>query len=125
MARLRSEFLERIEAFCDRIVDVAEELDSQKRSKRVVDQIIGAGTSVGANTFEADEGMSKADFIRCLAIAVKELNEARFWIRLVGRRSWIKPGRLGGLEAECVELKKILGTMIARSKGRTTNASSI
>lgn len=71
---------------------------------------------MGANVFEADEAMSRADFCKCLGIAVKELNEVRFWIRLVARHGWVKAERLGDLEGECLQLKKVLGSMVARSK---------
>ena len=118
MARLQESFLERIEAFCDRAVEVANALEQRKVSRRVVDQILACGTSVGANVFEADEAMSAADFVKCLCIATKELNEFRFWIRLSSRRDWIRGERLLPLEQESVEIKKIFGTMISRSKRR-------
>jgi four helix bundle protein len=40
------------------------------------------GTSIGANTEEAEEGQTKPDFIAKLSIARKEAREARFWLRL-------------------------------------------
>jgi four helix bundle protein len=86
VGRLTKDFLERIESFCDRAVGVSEELGKRKVSLRIVDQALASGTSVGANVFEADEAMSSADFVKCLAIATKELNEFRFWLRLAGRR---------------------------------------
>lgn len=81
--------------------------------------MIGSGTSVGANVFEADEAMTKADFVKCLCIACKEINETRFWLRFVARRGWVKADRLTSLESECNELKKVFGTMIARTKDPT------
>lgn len=118
MARLQESFLERVERFTDRVVVVADALDDRKVSKRIVDQLLGSETSVGANVFEADEAMSRPDFVKCLCIATKELNETRFWLRLAVRHEWIKPPRLTPLIEETIELKKILGAMIARSKRR-------
>jgi len=115
---LQESFLERVEAFCDRAVEVANALEQRKVSRRVVDQVLACGTSVGANVFEADEAMSTADFVKSLCIATKELNEFRFWIRLSSRREWIRAERLQPLEQESVEIKKIFGTMISRSKRR-------
>lgn len=106
MARLQPELLMRVEAFADRMLDLASALAKAKVHARVIGQLVGCGTAVGANVFEADEAMSRADFCKCLAIAVKELNEARFWIRLVARQGWVASRRLTGLEAECVELKE-------------------
>lgn len=116
MPRLRVEFLERVESFCDRVLDLTDALERQRRPKRIVDQVSAAGTSVGANLFEASQAMSKPDFCRCCAIAAKELSETMFWLRLVARREWVKPKLLDNLEAECLELQKIIGTMIARTK---------
>lgn len=74
MPQLRSEFLERVEGFCDRVVDMAEALAEKRHPRRIVDQMVASGTSVGANVCEADEAMTKADFVKCLCITVKELN---------------------------------------------------
>lgn len=119
MGRLKPELLERAESLCDRVLDVSDALAIDGRSRRVLDQIVGCGSSIGANLFEADESMSRADFVRCLSIVNKELNEVRFWLRLVARRGWIAAGRLDGLLAECEELKRIIGSMIARTKKRS------
>ena len=118
VGRLELEFLDRIERWCDRVLSVSETLEKQGRSRRITDQIIGSGTSVGANIFEADEAMSTKDFIKCTAIALKELNETRFWIRLITRQSWIAPDRLESFLDETNELRKILGSIIARTKQR-------
>ena len=116
MGRLNADFLERVESFCDRVVHVAAALNDEKTSRRIIDQLIGCGTSVGANVFEADEAVSRADFRRCLGIASKELSETRFWLRLIGRHNWLPAARLDGLEQETMELLRILGAMIVRSK---------
>ncbi len=120
MGRLSEDFLARIEKFCDRVVDVAESLSGQKKLNRVVDQMMGSGTSVGANTFEADEAMSRADFAKTLCIAIKEINETRFWLRLVGRRRWIQPERLSSLQTEAKELKLILGSMVSKTRKKAS-----
>jgi len=78
MARLDASLLERVECFADRMLDVADALESRHVRVRLIEQIAAAGTSVGANQFEADEAMSRADFCKCLGICAKELNECRF-----------------------------------------------
>jgi four helix bundle protein len=113
--RIDPELIARFQGFCDRMVRVAEVLDRARRSKRIVEQVMGAGTSVGANLFEADEALSRKDFAKCLGIAIKELNETRFWLGLIGRQNWIKPSRLEPLEREAFELKRILGAMLTRT----------
>lgn len=116
MPRLRGETLERMDAYADRILDVTDALSDQGRSPRIVHQIIGAGTSVGANIYEASEAMSRADFNKCLAIAVKELNECHFWLKLCLRRGWFAPTKLSPLLTETIELKTMFGAMLGRSR---------
>jgi four helix bundle protein len=116
MGRLRAEFLERVEVFGSRMIDLAVAIRRKVPSQRIVDQMIGSGTSVGSNVFEADEAMSMADFIKCVGISVKEVNESRYWIRMTARKGWVASKRLGSLEAECLELKRFMGAMIANGK---------
>lgn len=123
MGRLQEEFLVRVEELADRVLDVAEALAKQRRPQRIVSQIIGAGTSIGANVFEADEAMSRADFCRCLNIALKELNETRFWIRLLIRRGWLPADSLQSMQAECMELKCIMGAILTRTRGASKRDS--
>jgi four helix bundle protein len=113
---LHAEFLDRVERFADRVLDVTDALEFKRVSRRIMDQVAASGTSVGANTFEADEAMSRKDFCKALGIANKELNETRFWLRLFVRREWLAPARLGDLLTEAEELKKIVGAMIAKTR---------
>jgi four helix bundle protein len=116
MGRLPDEFLSRIESFADRVLDVVEVLEATKCPRRLIEQMAAAGTSVGANAFEADEAMSRPDFVKTLSIVNKELNETRFWLRLVTRRGWIPATRLTDLLVEAETLKRIIGAMIARTR---------
>jgi len=118
MGRLDHDILERTEKFAHRVVDVADVLAEQRRSRRVVDQLVGSGTSAAANLFEADEAMSRADFCKCLAIVVKELNETAFWLRFTATRAWIEAHRLEPLITECSELKRVFGSMLARVRNK-------
>lgn len=116
MGRLDEDLLNRAEQLCDRVLNVCDAIEKQGRSARIVSQMTGSGTAIGANLFEADEAMSRPDFVRCLAIANKELNETRFWIRLISRRSWLPNDRLESLEADLCGMKRVIGAMIARTK---------
>ena len=116
MGRLQQTFLMRVEDFSSAMVDVAERLVRDKRFLRVADQIAACGTSVGANSYEADEAMSRADFVKTMCIVTKELNESRFWLRLCVRREWLAPSESGPLQIEAAELKSICGAIISRTR---------
>src|SRR4030043_34553 len=46
-------------------------------------QLIRASGSVGANYIEANESLSKKDFIMRIKICRKEVKESRYWLRLI------------------------------------------
>ncbi|MEX2219601.1 MAG: four helix bundle protein [Phycisphaerales bacterium] len=113
---MQPKFLDRVDSFADRVLDVVDKIADCCRSGRIVDQMSGAGTSVGANVYEADEALSRPDFCKCLGIALKELNETHYWLRLVARRKWVGPGTLDDLLGEATEIRRVMGSMIARTR---------
>lgn len=118
MRRLDDKFLIRTKRFSHRMVDVAETLERGSKSKwvvgRIVSQMVGAGTSVGANTREADEAVSRPDFCKALGTVLKELSESRFWLEFVGERNWIRSARLKDLLREADELTRLFSVIVAR-----------
>ena len=114
--RLKPEFVVRVESFSDRCIAVAEQLDEDHRFRRLVEQLAASGSAVGANLAEADEAMSTKDFRKSLGIAVKELVETRFWLRMVIRRGWLSASRLDPLLAELAEIKLIVGALLSKTK---------
>jgi four helix bundle protein len=128
MARLQPELLSRTKRFAHRVVDVAEAIarsgSTARIRARIVDQIVGCGTSVGANTREAAEAMSRSDFCKSIAIVLKELGECRFWLEFVTEREWVPPARMKPLLAELDELAKIFNTILARSRNPKATKST-
>ncbi|MCC6970380.1 MAG: four helix bundle protein [Phycisphaerales bacterium] len=116
MGRLQPELLLRIESLAVRALDVVDALEAAAVSRRVLDQLTGCGTAVGANVFEADEALSRADFCKCIGIALKELSETLFWLRIIAHRRWIEPSRLDAIQAEAAELKRVLGAILSKTR---------
>ncbi|MEW6305418.1 MAG: four helix bundle protein [Verrucomicrobiota bacterium] len=50
---------------------------------RLIDQLVGAGTSVGGNYCEASESVSKKDFLNIIARCAKEAKESKFFLRMI------------------------------------------
>ncbi len=63
------------------ILDYCEQLESKKKYI-VARQLLKSGTSIGANTREAQNAESKADFIHKFKIAAKEADETQYWLLL-------------------------------------------
>jgi four helix bundle protein len=48
----------------------------------IANQLLKSGTSIGANLHEAQNAESRADFIHKIKIALKELEETKYWLLL-------------------------------------------
>lgn len=49
----------------------------------LIDQLLRAGTSIGANVIEAKASSSTKDFIRFYQIALKSANETQYWLSIL------------------------------------------
>lgn len=71
-------------------------------------QLLRAGTSIGANNAEACNAVSKADFKSKSFIALKEARESLYWIDLLHRNGYLDDIQYNSIHADCEELVKIL-----------------
>jgi four helix bundle protein len=74
---------ERTACFGEMIVGFAKKIPRSPVNNRLIDQLVGAGTSVGANYCEADDGVSKPDFKHRIGTCRKEARETKFFLRMV------------------------------------------
>jgi four helix bundle protein len=74
---------ERTARFGEAIIRFAKKIPRNPVNNRLIDQLVGCGTSVGGNYCEADERVSKKDFRNCIARCAKEAKETRFFLRMV------------------------------------------
>ena len=79
-------------------------------------QLVKASGSVGANYIEANEALSKKDFIVRIKICRKEAKESRYWLRLVDTQDREELGKERDiLVNEAMELTKIFGSILTKS----------
>ena len=76
-------------------------------------QLLRAGTSIGANNSEACNAISKADFKSKSFIALKEARESLYWIDLLHRNGYLDDKQYQSIYNDAEELVKIL---VARCK---------
>ena len=74
---------ERTTRFGEQLILFARKIPWGPVNNRLIDQVVGAGTSVGANYCEADDGVSRADFKHRISICRKEARETKFFLRMV------------------------------------------
>jgi len=80
-------------------------------------QLVRASGSVGANYIEANEALSKKDFVMRLKISRKESKESRFWLRLVEvNNDKLLEKTRSELIQESIELMNIFGSIIIKSE---------
>ena len=80
-------------------------------------QLVKASGSVGANYREANEALSKKDFVMRIKISRKEAKESAYWLRLIKETNQLKNSEdAQSLIQEANELKKIFSSILEKSK---------
>jgi four helix bundle protein len=111
---------ERTFAFAVRIVKLCKYLEKNSDvAKSVINQLLDAGTSIGANLEEAQGGQTKPDFIHKNSISLKEARESNFWLRLILATSEFEEKVKTGIEElrdESLEIANIIAKIIVNAK---------
>jgi four helix bundle protein len=83
-------------------------------------QLVNASGSVGANYIEANEALSKKDFVMRIKISRKEAKESRYWLRLIfsAGKGDLETTR-ASLMQEASELTSIFGAILRKAEGGT------
>ena len=84
-------------------------------------QLLRAGTSIGANNAEATGAISKADFKSKSFIALKEARESLYWIDLLHRNDYLDDKQYKSIYNDAEELVKILVTRCKKLNQETLN----
>ena len=74
---------ERTARFGEEVIRFAKSIPRNPVNNRLIDQLVGAGTSVGANYCEADDGYSLKEFQHKIGLCQKEAKETKFFLRMV------------------------------------------
>jgi four helix bundle protein len=74
---------ERTALFGESIIKFARKIPKDPVTQRLISQLVGAGTSVGANYCEADDSVSKKEFKQKIGYCKKEAREAKFFLRMI------------------------------------------
>ena len=104
-------------SFAVRIVKLYRYLSQKERDYVLGRQLLRAGTSIGANIAEAQQAQSRADFISKLSIALKEASETNYWLRLLAATNYLSQKGANSMLADCIELEKLLTSILNSAKG--------
>jgi four helix bundle protein len=102
---------ERTSVFGERVVRFSKRIPRNPTNNRLIDQLVGAGTSVGANYCEANEAVSKKDFTNTVSRCMKEAKETKFFFRMIVASEPQLAAEARVLYREAHELLLIFGSM--------------
>ena len=73
--------------FGEAIIDFAKTIPNSPVTNRIINQLVGAERSVGANYVEADDAVSKKEFLKSIGTCKKEAREVKHFLRMAVRTS--------------------------------------
>lgn len=106
---------ERTLRFAKRVRNYVKNLPKTLSNIEDARQLIKASGSVGANYIEAEEALSKKDFVMRIKISRKEAKESGYWLELTEPKEE-QTMEKQNLIKEATELTKIFGSIVEKSK---------
>jgi len=76
---------ERTARFGEAVIDFVKRIPQDAVTNRLISQLVGAATSVGANYVEADDAVSKKEFLKSIGTCRKEARETKHFLRMIVR----------------------------------------
>ena len=102
---------ERTAKFGEAIIRFCKKIPRVPGNNRLIDQLVGCGTSVGANYCEANEAVSKKDFKNIIGRCVKESKETKYFLRMIAASEPKLADEARQLYREAKELHLIFATI--------------
>jgi four helix bundle protein len=112
---------ERTASFGEAVIRFAQTIRETAVTRPLVNQLVRAATSIGANYCEANDAESKADFRHKIAICRKESRETGHWLRMLTAALPESASETRKLWQEAKELNLIFGAVIRSSTVRKTS----
>ena len=102
--------------FAKAVVRLCMKLPRNPINDRLVSQVIGSSGSVGANYREANDALGKKDFSQRMKISRREAKETLHWLELIWEANKNVEAQILPLIKEADELKRILSSIIEKTK---------
>ena len=98
------------------VVEFVSNLPKTLVNNELIKQVVRSSGSVGANYIEANESVSRKDYIFRVKVCRKEAKETIYWLRLLKVKDETLRGNQQYLIGEATELMKIFGSIIEKVK---------
>jgi four helix bundle protein len=102
-------------AFAKKVIGFVNTLERTIGNKEVGKQLVRSSGSVGANYIEANEALSKKDFLMRAKICRKEAKETCYWLKLITCKDNLEP-ECQSLLKESTEIMKIFGSIVIKTQ---------
>jgi len=112
----RYDLEERTLEFARAILKFAKNSPKTVSNDEIVKQLIRSAGSTGANYIEANEALSKKDFVMRIKICRKEAKETAYWLKLVETSGESAEKQRQQLIQEATEITKIFGAILEKVK---------
>ena len=101
--------------FAKQVIGFVNKLPKTIASIEISKQVVRSAGSVGANYIEANEAVSRKDFVLRIKICRKEAKETRYWLMLLECSEELKSAK-EKLIQEATELMRIFGAILEKCK---------
>ena len=102
--------------FAKDVIRLCKSLPKNIISTKIISQVVRSSGSVGANYREANEKLSKKDFIHRMRIARKECKETSYWLELLKEIGEDFMDDINACMKESQELRSIFTAIIDKTK---------
>ena len=109
----------RTKQFALRVLKLVAALPDTLEGRTIGQQLIRAGTAVGANYRATCRSRSKVEFIARIGVVEEEADESAYWMELIIEDGLLKEQQVAPLHREAGELAKIM------AKSRISAADSV
>jgi len=107
---------ERTARFGEAVIALAKTVPLNPVTSPIVNQLVRAATSVGANYCEANDSESKKDFRHKIALCRKEAHETKHWLRMLVAADHAMREKSKPLWQEAKELNLIFSSIFRGTK---------
>jgi four helix bundle protein len=98
--------------FANSVIDLTEQLETERKHYRLVEQLEASAASVPMNIAEGKGRFSRKEFKHFLFIARGSLYETMTLLDIFKLRAWIQPPAFDALEQRANEIAKMINGLI-------------
>lgn len=118
MQNQRYQLSGRLLSFAAEVIKITDGLADSPSQRHIANQLMRSATSAGANYEEACGAESRADFIHKMQVALKETQEALYWLKLLKKANMVTASQpeLDKVLNEALEINRMLAKSVITAK---------